>query len=522
MAQTVNIDAMIPRADFRDVDDHESSASKKISDISLSQLTPDSFLVPSLRKPDFQRETTQWTPDQIVKFLESFLDDELVPSVILWKSKTYYFVIDGAHRMSALLAWINDDYGDGVMSKNLYGDDISEEQKRIATRLRNKVRSTVGSFADMKKVMLDSSKAGTDARLLARAASAKTRSIDLQWVEGDAEKAEASFFNINKQGTPLHATEERLLRNRDKPIAIASRSIARAGAGHKYWSSFEETVQQEIEEKSREVHGLLFSPELSFPIKTLNLPHGGQSSPLTAYNLLMDFLAFSIVGHDRKDETKNLYQSDQDGSATIEALNSCIRVLKRMTSNESKSLGLHPAVFFYSERGRHLDTVFLGFAAAIAKAVRNNDSSYFKKFTANRELIEKVFVDHKFLLYQANSLFGSKQRVTRWQAFFEKIVAPGAIKESFRQSELLVLLDLKDKVIAESANESGKAFTSATKSAIFLQKSLDSATRCPECGGRVHVEKAIQYDHIKGKATGGMGTVENGQITHPFCNSIKN
>ena len=107
MAQTVNIDAMIPRADFRDLSDPDSAVSK-IKDISLSSLTPDSFLVPSLRKPDFQRETTQWTPDQIVKFLESFLDDELVPSVILWKSKTYYFVIDGAHRMSALLSWIND------------------------------------------------------------------------------------------------------------------------------------------------------------------------------------------------------------------------------------------------------------------------------------------------------------------------------------------------------------------------------------------------------------------------------
>tara|TARA_R110002049_G_scaffold153163_1_gene317415 strand:+ start:110 stop:1648 length:1539 start_codon:yes stop_codon:yes gene_type:complete len=512
---------MIPRADFRDLSDPDSAVSK-IKDISLSSLTPDSFLVPSLRKPDFQRETTQWTPDQIVKFLESFLDDELVPSVILWKSKTYYFVIDGAHRMSALLSWINDDYGDGTMSKSLYGDDISDEQKRIANRLRNMIRSSVGSFQDLKKVMLDPSKAGANAQLQSRANSAKTRSIDLQWVEGDAEKAEASFFNINKQGTPLHPTEERLLRNRDKPIAIASRSIARAGSGHKYWKGFEKDFQDKIEKKSKEIHGLLFSPELSFPIKTLNLPHGGQSSPLNAYNLLMDFLAFTIAGTNKVDENLTLYQTDSDGSGTIAALDRCISVLKRMTSNEAKSLGLHPAVFFYSERGRHLDTVFLGFASAIAKAVRNNDSEFFKKFTKNRSLIEKIFIEHKFLLYQANQLFGSKQRIQNWQSFFQAIIQPEAIKSEFSQSDLLVLLGLKDKVIAESATETGKAFTTSTKSAIFLQESLDQAIKCSECGGMVHMEKAIQYDHIKGKAIGGLGTVANGQITHPFCNSIKN
>ncbi len=53
------------------------------------------MLVPLLRKPDFQRETNHWTSVQVVSFLESFLDNELIPSIILWQSESYVFVIDG-------------------------------------------------------------------------------------------------------------------------------------------------------------------------------------------------------------------------------------------------------------------------------------------------------------------------------------------------------------------------------------------------------------------------------------------
>ena len=56
MAKTINLDAMIPRADFSEAQENASQA-EQIQTLNLSQLSPDSFLVPSLRKPDFQRET---------------------------------------------------------------------------------------------------------------------------------------------------------------------------------------------------------------------------------------------------------------------------------------------------------------------------------------------------------------------------------------------------------------------------------------------------------------------------------
>ena len=129
MAQKVNLDAMIPRADFASKPDEESSA-EKIQTFSIEQLKQDSLLVHRLRKPDFQRETSHWDPKQILVFLKSFLDNELVPSVILWHSPSHVFVIDGGHRISTLRAWIEDDYGDGPISSKFYLGTIPEDQKR--------------------------------------------------------------------------------------------------------------------------------------------------------------------------------------------------------------------------------------------------------------------------------------------------------------------------------------------------------------------------------------------------------
>ena len=34
--------------------------------------------------------------------------------------------------------------------------------------------------------------------------------------------------------------------------------------------------------------------------------------------------------------------------------------------------------------------------------------------------------------------------------------------------------------------------------------------------------QSLSYDHIVGKKSGGLGNIENCQLTHPYCNSIKN
>lgn len=199
MPDTVILDAMIARDDFA-VKGPPMSSAEPIKALSIESLGSNGMLVPLLRKPDFQRETNHWTTKQVVSFLESFLDNELVPSIILWQSESYVFVIDGGHRISALKAWINDDYGDGPISLKYFSNNISISQKKTADKTRREVEKTVGKYTLVKDALVNQS-SHTPERV-ARARNMATRSLSLQWVNGDADKAESSFFKINTQGTP--------------------------------------------------------------------------------------------------------------------------------------------------------------------------------------------------------------------------------------------------------------------------------------------------------------------------------
>jgi hypothetical protein len=184
------------------------------------------------------------------------LDNEVVPSLIFWKAPAHIFVIDGGHRLSALRAWMEDDYGDKTLSKNFYGGDLSLEQIRLAKKTRRLIELKIGSYSDLLKNA--NSKAGDEKAK--RANALLTRGLTLQWVQGSPEVAETSFYKINSQGTPLDDIERLLIENRKKPIAIGARVILRAGSGHKYWSSFKsEELKTAIEESGRELHDLLFA-----------------------------------------------------------------------------------------------------------------------------------------------------------------------------------------------------------------------------------------------------------------------
>lgn len=235
MPKRANLDAMIPRADFASVD--EEYTLDLFQNFPISYLSADSPIQKILRKPDFQRETNHWSPDQIATFIASFLDNELIPSLILWKSKQYVFVIDGGHRLSALRSWMEDDYGDRHLSMNFYNGEISDDQKKTARRTRTIIEARVGRFSTLRDIMQNQT-AGDELQR-GRAHRLFTRALSLQWVQGPPTVAESSFFKINSQGTPLDETEEFLLRNRKKPISIGARAIVRAGSGHRYWSAFD-------------------------------------------------------------------------------------------------------------------------------------------------------------------------------------------------------------------------------------------------------------------------------------------
>ncbi len=95
-ANLVNLDAMIIREDFAVKSSQTPAHYDKQDKISVRDFAADGLLGSLLRKPDFQRETNHWTPEQVVSLLECYVDGDLIPSVILWQSETATFVIDGA------------------------------------------------------------------------------------------------------------------------------------------------------------------------------------------------------------------------------------------------------------------------------------------------------------------------------------------------------------------------------------------------------------------------------------------
>src|SRR5665213_3575202 len=114
MAEVVNLDALITREDFNS-EEGAAAGEKGKSEASKTDLSKGENFYITLRKPDFQREAAAWSPEAICNFLISFIDGDLIPAVICWQSASRLtFVIDGAHRLSAVIAWLLDDYGAGA------------------------------------------------------------------------------------------------------------------------------------------------------------------------------------------------------------------------------------------------------------------------------------------------------------------------------------------------------------------------------------------------------------------------
>jgi Protein of unknown function DUF262 len=140
----VNLDALIKREDFEAGGADSVGGREPI--FKVEELSRERMYFGVLRKPDFQRTTNNWTPEMIVDLVKSWLDGELVRALILWHSKQSgkVFIVDGAHRLSALIGWVNDDYGDGSISQGFF-DEIPPAQVKFHTQTQELMAQKVGS-----------------------------------------------------------------------------------------------------------------------------------------------------------------------------------------------------------------------------------------------------------------------------------------------------------------------------------------------------------------------------------------
>ncbi len=515
MSQRVNLDAMIRREDFGVAG--EEYTLDLFKDFPISSLAQDTPIFRLLRKPDFQRETNHWSPEQIATFIESFVDNEVIPGLILWKSPNLIFVLDGGHRLSALRAWMENDYGDGTVTGAFYKGEISNDQKRAAKRTRSLVESRVGRFETLKKLV--GSKDGADQKTIQRATRAFTRTLSLQWVQGTASVAESSFYKINSQGTPLDATETTLIKLRRKPIAISARAILRAGTGNKYWAIFPADRQTKVEELAHQFFELLFEPESEPPVKTLDLPLGGTVSPVDALAVLIEFL--TIAGAQTPISPKAIgdYADDQTGDDTLAVLERALNILNRITGNSAGSLGLHPAVYFYNERGKHNRYLFLGITQLIAERVQNNDGGFFKKFSHVRAQLEKFLIDNKSWLSLLLSNMSRNQRISKTRDLFGYLVNEFNAGHKVTPESAITHLGLRGRFFDIDGPQSRTKFSDDAKSIAFLTAAMKTAMKCPICNGMLDPRKSVSYDHKVRVKEKGKGGADNAQLAHPYCNT---
>jgi hypothetical protein len=513
VAHHVDLDAMIPREDFGIMDDTYSL--DLMSDFPLRHLAKDAPVLRLLRKPDFQRETNHWTPEQVVTFIESFVDSEVIPSLILWKAPSYIFVIDGGHRLSALRAWMEDDYGDKHISKAFYQNDIPKKQIEIAEKTRKLVERRVGRYTDLVAQVDIKSSSPTHRR----AQVVATRALPLQWIQGNAAAAESSFYKINSQGTPLDETETLLIRNRHRPIAIGARAIVRAGSGHKYWSAFTPEHIQEIERVTAQMYDDVFKPEVDEPVKTLELPIGGSVSPVDALGLLIEFLG---IAGTRQPGIKSIeqYPEDQTGEGTVAVLRNAYEVLNRISGKKAGSLGLHPAIYFYNEKAKYSRFLFLAVVTIVQEKLRNNNSEWFRQFTSARAMVEQFLIENKSVISMLIVNLSKRQRVSKVKDLIEFLVRelknPGGVVTI---EQAIATLGLSGRIVDVRAITTSPDISNDTKTAVYFREALPQALHCPVCNGVLDPNKSVSYDHIERVRDGGSGDIDNIQMAHPYCNT---
>lgn len=525
MAASVNLDALIPREDFEVTADARPSW-RKTETLQVHELEAKRFTYNALRKPDFQRETASWSPEKVQDLVKTFLDGDLIPAIIFWESAGNIFVIDGSHRLSALIAWVQDDYGEGPKSREFFQNRIPDEQVRAGDRTRELLKSSVGTYKEHQLAVEHPDP--TRPEVLARARRMASLALQLQWVPaGDAKQAEESFFKINQQATPIDPNELRIIRARHSPNALASRVVVRSATGHAYWQPFE-SRRADIEGLGREIFPLLFEPSFENPVKTLALPVAGKSGQ--ALPLLFDFVNLAndvpVVDAtrkhpDRKPETP--LPKDEDGKKTLDFLNRTKGLANRLAGIDPSSLGYDPVVYFYSLTGRHQPTSFLAVAAFTLDLIKNDE---LRGFTKHRKDFEEFLLRHKNFINQIVTKRGSGAKGYTWIRTFYHIVL-NALKDGLDEKSILArfkrnpdfsflsTIEVDDDAIV---NGTSKRFSRATKSQAFIVEALNSALKCSICGARMHA-RSIQVDHAERLRDGGAGNLLNARLAHPYCNS---
>lgn len=515
-----------------------------------------------LRKPDFQRETWAWTPEDCVALLESIVNDQVIPSIIMWSSPDsgLDYILDGGHRVSVVLAWLTDDWGDNL-SPELYRDDNHEKMiKKAAQEVRRLVRGRVGDVKEYKdaedqidKVMMSGKSPKEDLpdpvfkrgyfyqRLLKGHVE-----LHVLWVTGDYEKAEQSFLKINKSGRQLSDWEIKLVDNRNSSFARIVMSVASITSVRNYWPThipevpdsllLEEKVEFIIQGIER-IYETLFKPSYQERVQSLQQPllvaPGAHQRPY----YLAEFLTVIEGGRGNEAETEKLLTKTRESSPE-QIINEGQRLVEHTLdtldhlvgeASNPKSLSIVPALYFYTESNRYVRSLLYGFIFWLCAGSKQEILDRKRVFSAYRATFEQVLQERKNdIVTGLTRKTGSGPDITSQTAkYFDELLRilvthQGTISSpEFQQDYDDFTKDIVNRKPRRTAAEEGRrrAFTDRQRSTVVLRELLSNPIRCGICGGMLDPSMAVQMDHTKPFAEGGSTVAENARLSHPFCNN---
>lgn len=503
----VNLDALIRRQDLEVLTIGRSTNFGE-GDIPISELEKSKLYYQLLRKPHFQRETDDWSIDNVVTLIRSFRDGNLIPALILWRNEQgFIFVIDGAHRLSALIAWVNDDYGDRNISSQFFMHEIPKKQKEIAEACRKRVDAEVGSYASLSQILTSPNPSPTQIKW----ASNLTKALMTQWVHGDADMAAASFLTINQRAVEIDPTERFMIEARHQPNVIAARAFVNSTRGHKYWQKFDDGTQERIEKKARFIYNAIFEPEDAEPSLHTRLPPAGLAHTANGLRMALDLVNLT-------NEVKADLPADTDGSETERFINKTYGVVKYIAGSEPASLDLHPAVYFWGATGNHQPSIFLAVASFVQGMILQNELML---FTLHRARFEEFLVGNNSIVKNILSRHGGwKKSVAPVKAMmrtvFDGLVA-GLPDEDIEATLHEKFGNGSSRDAAEMPVDQMRTTWRETKAASRRRASIDAAYRCAICKARLDPNSASD-DHIERREDGGRDLLGNTQLTHHFCN----
>jgi hypothetical protein len=210
---------------------------------------------------------------------------------------------------------------------------------------------------------------------------------------------------------------------------------------------------------------------------------------------------------------------DIDGQRTVEYLTRARKVMQLLLSNHPSSLGLHPAVYFYSWTGKQQPVLFLTMSAMAVEWERRKKLGDFIQI---RAAFESFLIDNRALINQIIRKFGSKASgMAHLTRFYQKVISllPNHNTESIIESlqEEPEFSYLQPNEVA-SLGSTPSEYSSQMKSGLAMKELLATALHCQICQGLLPFQ-ALSVDHKERIEDGGLATVENAQLTHPYCNT---